>query len=50
MGLWQMPKWRPCNCWPELPDLAVGLIACVGSGVASQAAPVMESLTESVTF
>jgi len=32
----------------ELPDLAVGLIACVGSGMASQAALVMESLTELV--
>jgi hypothetical protein len=50
MGLWQMPKWPPCKCQPELPDLAAGLIACVGSGMASQAALVIESLTGSITL
>lgn len=45
-----MPRWSLCKYQPKLPDLAVGLIACVGSGMDSQAALVMESLNAPVTL
>ena len=48
VGLRRMPRWPPCKCKPELPDLAMVLIACVGFGIASPAALVIESLTELV--
>jgi hypothetical protein len=48
MGLRGMPTWPSCKCKPELPDLAMVLIACVDFGIASPAALVIESLTELV--
>jgi hypothetical protein len=53
-GAYWRSRWSNGPMWydirPEHPDLAVGLIACVGSGMDSQAALVMKSLTGSVTL
>jgi hypothetical protein len=49
MGLWPMPKWPPCKRKPELPDLALVLVACVRFGLANPAL-VMESLTGLATI